>query len=52
MKISVLVDPNEDNSGTNAWKITEIAGIIDDYNKMYKSRYSVPTYGDMKKIFP
>ena len=49
LKISVLVDPNDDNSGTNAWKITEIAGVIDDYNKMYKSHYIVATYGDMKK---
>ena len=49
LKISVLVDNNEDNSETNIWKTTEIVNIIDDYNEMYKTHYTFATYEYMKK---
>lgn len=47
LKISVLVDPNEDNNDSNVEKATQIFQIIDDYNENFGTSYS--TYDDMKK---
>lgn len=49
LKVSVLVDKNEDNSDQNVWKIASLFEVITDYNNMFKCDFSLSTYGDMKK---
>lgn len=49
LNISVLVDPSEDNSDGNITKIEGLAKIIEDYNEMYDTRFTISTYAEMKK---
>ena len=49
LKVTVLVDPSDNNDETNIEKIQGLAEIIDDYNKMYNQHFTIPTYGEMKK---
>ncbi len=49
VKVSVLVDPSDNNDRTNFEKMEGLAEIIDDYNKRYEQKYTISTYGDMKK---
>lgn len=49
LNISLLVDPHEDNGDDNKTKIEALAEIIKDYNNKFGTRFTVPTYGDMKK---
>lgn len=49
LKITVLFDPNIDNSGGVAFKEEGLAEIIDDYNKKYEQDFSISTFAKMKK---
>ena len=49
LKVTVLVDSSEDNSDDCAFKVESLAKVINDYNNLYKTHYSISTYGDMKK---
>lgn len=49
LKITVLVDPSDNNENTNYDKIEGIAEVISDYNKTFKQSYKISTYKDMKK---
>ncbi|MDY4935958.1 MAG: HsdR family type I site-specific deoxyribonuclease [Candidatus Enteromonas sp.] len=49
LKVTVLVDSSEDNSDGCAFKVESLAKVINDYNNLYKTHYSISTYGDMKK---
>lgn len=49
LKISVLVDMHDDNTDGNSAKIQDMANVIEDYNKMFGTKFTISTYGDMKK---
>lgn len=48
-KVTVLIDPSDNNEHTNIQKIEGLAKIIGDYNKRYNQRFDISTYGDMKR---
>lgn len=49
LKITVLVDPSDNNDSTSYDKMVGLAKIIDDYNKKFKQSFKISTYPDMKK---
>lgn len=52
LKVTVLVDPSDNNEHTNIEKIQGLAEIIEDYNARYyggSPQFTISTYGDMKK---
>ncbi|MCD8208637.1 MAG: HsdR family type I site-specific deoxyribonuclease [Bacteroidales bacterium] len=49
LKTTVLIDKSEDNNGHDIDRIDGLAEIITDYNERYGTRYTVPSYRDMKK---
>jgi type I restriction enzyme, R subunit len=49
LKISVLFDPNIDNSGGVKFKEDGLVEIIEDYNERYGQEFSIPTHALFKK---
>lgn len=47
--ITALFDPNIDNNGRSLSKEEGLVEIISDYNQKYGQRFSIPTFGLMKK---
>ncbi len=48
LKVTVLVDPSDNNTPTSYEKMLGLADVIDDYNKTFDQTFSIPTYAKMK----
>lgn len=48
LKVSVLVDPSDNNTPTSYEKMLGLAEIVKDYNEKYGQTFSIPTYAKMK----
>lgn len=49
LKVTVLVDPSDNNDETSYEKLSGLAEIIGDYNARYGQNYAISTYDEMKK---
>ena len=49
IKVTALFDPNIDNNGGAIFKEDGLVEIINDYNDMYKTEFSLPTADKLKK---
>lgn len=49
LKITLLVDPSDDNNGGDNFKLDSLMEILKDYNEMFGKSFSLPTYPQFKK---
>ena len=49
LKITCLVDPNIDNNEFGSEKEDNLEEIVNDYHNMFNQRFTVSTFGSMKK---
>ena len=49
INITCLFDPTIDNNENASFKEDGLVEIIEDYNRMYKQKFTLPTYSKMKK---
>ena len=49
LKVTVVVDSNDDNSQGTYDKEQKLIEVIDDYNKTFNTAFTLPTYCDLKK---
>ena len=49
LKIAALFDQNIDNSDSAIFKEDAVVEMLNDYNKMYKQSFTIPTYQKYKK---
>lgn len=49
LNITALFDPNTDNNGQDIFKERAIAEMLEDYNDLYGTDYTIPTYQQFKK---
>jgi type I restriction enzyme R subunit len=49
LKVTALFDPSIDNSGSGIEKEDALTELIEDYNKLYRQTFTIPTWGKMKK---
>lgn len=48
-KVTALFDPTIDNMGTDIYKEDALIEILEDYNKRFNTKYTIPTHADFKK---
>uniref|UniRef100_UPI003B969C34 type I restriction endonuclease subunit R n=1 Tax=Photobacterium leiognathi TaxID=553611 RepID=UPI003B969C34 len=49
LKVTALFDPNIDNKGGAITKEAGLTEIIEDYNNLYNTTYTLPTHAQLKK---
>ena len=49
LKITLLVDPSDDNNGGDNFKLDSLMEILKDYNEMFGKSFTLPTYPQFKK---
>lgn len=49
LKITLLVDPSDDNNGGDNFKLDSLIEILKDYKEMFGKSFTLPTYPQFKK---
>ncbi len=49
LKVTALFDPSIDNNGNGIEKEDALIELIEDYNKLYRQTFTIPTWSKMKK---